>query len=221
MLFGKVVSRFSAVALVFSAAGITQAQQPPAGAPNAGPKSTIMVVTENPGLRLLDKKDGTALTDVNFWRVTWSPVGVGTVCFITVRGEGDMNFRVAITDNERLANHIMKDLMGGLSDRFKNPYAIEKGTVVQTNTATDRTETCKSDQRTVAITWKDLGTPNWVPVFRPPGNQKIVQTFVMVIASGAAVTVNGKQAPGTYFPTGGGFGPGAYLALNETWRLEE
>jgi len=73
----------------------------------------------------------------------------------------------------------------------------------------------------VAITWKDLGTPNWVPVFRPPGNQKIVQTFVMVIASGAAVTVNGKRAPGTYFPTGGGFGPGAYLALNETWRLEE
>ena len=37
-----------------------------------------------------------------------------------VRGEGDMNIRVAITDNERLANHIMNDLMGGLSDRFKN-----------------------------------------------------------------------------------------------------
>jgi len=207
--------------LVFFATCVTRGQQPPAGGPNAGPKSTVMVVTENPGLRLLDKKDGTALTDINFWRVTWSPVGAGTVCFITVRGEGDMNVRVAITDNERVANHIMNELMGPLSDRFKNPYAIEKGTVVQTNTATDRTETCKSDKRTVAITWKDLGTPSWVPVFRPPGNQKIIQTFVMVIARGAAVTVNGKQAPGTYFPMGGGFGPGAYLALNETWRLEE
>ena len=85
MMFGKraLIDPFSAIPLVFLAAGVTQAQQPPAGAPNAGPKSTVMVVTENPGLRLLDKKDGTALTDINFWRVTWSPVGVGTVCFIT------------------------------------------------------------------------------------------------------------------------------------------
>ena len=211
------MNRAIVMALMAGALGMAQ-QPPPGGAPVP---ARVLVVTENPGLRLLDKKDAVALTDINFWRVTWSPVGVGTVCFITIRGEGDMNFRVAITDNERLTQHIMKDLMGGLSERFRDAYTIEKGTVTQTNTATDRTETCQSNKRTVAITWKDLGTPSWVPAFRPPGNQKIVQTFVMVMARGGAVTVNGKAAPGTWFPTGGGFGPGAYLALNETWRLEE
>ena len=202
-------------------AGWLWAQQPATPAGGGASKAKVLVVTENPGLRLLDKKDGVALTDVNFWRVTWSPVGAGTVCFVTVNGEGDMKFKVAITDNERVANHIVNDLMGPLAERFRNPpFTIEKGTITQTNTASDRTETCKSDKRTVAITWKGLGTPSWVPAFRPPGRQDIVQTFVMVIASGGAVMVNGMPAPGAWFPMGGGFGPGAYLALNETWRIE-
>jgi hypothetical protein len=85
--------------------------------------------------------------------------------------------------------------------------------------ATQRTENCKSAKYDVAITWKQLGEPSWVPEFRP-GNGAIVQSFVMVQAKGGEVFVNGKKTPGTYYPTGGGFGPGAYLTLNEAWREE-
>ena len=92
--------------------------------------------------------------------------------------------------------------------------------MTQTNIGTSqRTETCKSSEYNVEITWKDLGEPNWVPEFRP-GNGKIVQSFVRVQAKGGQVLVNGKKTPGTYYPTGGGFGPGAYLTLNEAWRDE-
>lgn len=186
-----------------------------------GPNSRVMVVTENPALRLLDQANGTAVTDINFWRVFWSPAGPGAVCFITVRNTPGMNMRVAITDNPKMVGYIVDSLMGPLGGYLSNPpYAVQVGTIVQKASLTDRTETCTSKEHTVAITWKDLGTPNYIPGFRPPGSDDIVQTFVMQIARGAAVTVDGKTAPGTYFPSGGGFGPGSFLALNETWHKE-
>jgi hypothetical protein len=215
-----------AAALVFSVVALANAQQPPAGGAGRGPgpKVTVLIAAENPALRLLDKEGGKAVTDVNFWRAQWSPVGAGAVCFVTVRNSGDADLRVAIADNEKLADYVMNSLMGsfgGTNSFASPPYTILKGTVTQTNVgATERTETCKSEKYNIVITWKDLGGATWVPEFRP-GNANIVQSFVMVQAKGAEVTINGKKAPGTYYPTGGGFGPGAFLTLNEAWRREE
>lgn len=198
---------------ILAAAGY--AQQPPR------PPVKVLIAGENPGLRFLDKEGGKAITEVNFWRAQWSPVGAGAVCFVTV-SEGD-KLRVAITDNMQLADFIANKIMGsfGGPNRFNDPpYQVLPGTVAQTNIgATQRTETCRSSQYNIAITWKDLGEPTWVPEFRPGGGS-IVQSFVMVMAKGGEVLVNGKTAPGTYYPTGGGFGPGAYLTLNESWRQE-
>lgn len=212
------------LALILSAAA-ARAQQPPADTPQraTAPPVKVLIAGENPGLRLLDKEGGTALTEVNFWRAQWSPVGAGAACFVTVRGGGTDGIRIAITDNEQLADYIANRLMGsfGGTNRFNNPpYKVLPGTITQTNVGTSqRTEICKSSQYNVEIVWKDLGEPRWVPEFRP-GNGSIVQSFVMVQAKDGEVVVNGKKAPGTYYPTGGGFGPGAYLTLNEAWRQE-
>jgi hypothetical protein len=207
-----------AVLLITVCAANAQQQQPPR------PKVTVLIAAENPALRLLDKENGQALTEVNFWRAQWSPVGAGAVCFVTIRDSGDANLRVGITDNEKLAEYIITSIMGGFGgpNRFNTPpYTIQMGTITQTNVGvTQRTETCSSSQYNIAINWKDLGGATWVPEFRP-GNGDVVQSFVMVQAKGAEVIVNGKQAPGAYFPTGGGFGPGAFLTLNEAWRREE
>ena len=32
------------------------------------------------------------------------------------------------------------------------------------------------------------------------------------------IWIDGEQAPGHWYPTGGGLGTGAYLTVNETWR---
>lgn len=212
------VLRFLGLALWLSiAAGYAQ----PTGGAAARRPVKVLIAGENPGLRLLDKAGGKALTAVNFWRAQWSPVGAGAVCFVTVNG-GE-NLRIAITDNVRLADYIANQLMGSFGGprRFNDPpYQVAEGTVTQTNSGTtQRTETCKSGQYDIQIVWKGLGEPSWVPEFRP-GNGSIVQSFVMVQATGGEVLVNGKQAPGTYYSTGGGFGPGAYLTLNEVWRQE-
>lgn len=216
-----VLRAIAALALTATAAFC---QQAPAGAPRRppGPPVKVLIAGENPGLRLLDRENGKALTEVNFWRAQWSPAGAGAACFVTVRDSGADNLRVAITDNPELANYIANQIMGSFgTNRFNNPpYQVLKGTVTQSNVGTSqRTETCKSDRYTIEVVWKDLGEPSWVPEFRP-GNGSVVQSFVMVQAKGGEVIVNGRKAPGTYYPTGGGFGPGAYLTLNEAWRQE-
>ena len=146
--------------------------QPAAGGPPRPPVK-VLIAGENPGLRLLDKQGGKALTEVNFWRAQWSPVGAGAVCFITVRDSGPDNLRIAITDNEPLAQYIVNKLMGGFGNRFNNPpYQVLAGTVNQTNVGTSqRTEKCKTGQYHVAITWRDLGSqagsPSSVPATAP------------------------------------------------------
>lgn len=205
--------------VVCTAAGLAQQ---PAGPGGPGKPVKVLIAGENPGLRLLDKEGGKALTSVNFWRAQWSPVGVGVVCFVTVSGPAE-KLRIAITDNAQLADYVANKLMGNFKgpQRLNDPpYQVIEGTVTQTNVGTSqRTETCKSRHYKVEIVWKDLGEPAWVPQFRPGGGS-IVQSFVMVEAKGGEVLVNGRKAPGTYYPTGGGFGPGAYLTLNEVWRQE-
>jgi hypothetical protein len=213
------------LAAIFLCAVAAYPQQPSGGAAQrrSGPPVKVLIAGENPALRLLDKEGGKALTQVNFWRAQWSPVGAGAVCFVTVRESGADNLRIAIADNPSLADYIANKLMAsfGGTNRFNDPpYRVLPGTVTQSNVGiTQRTETCKTTQYDVAITWKDLGEPSWVPEFRP-GNGPVVQSFVMVQARGGEVLVNGKKMPGTYYPTGGGFGPGAFLTLNEAWRQE-
>ena len=215
---------FRTIAALAVTATAAFSQQPPAGAPRrpSGPPVKVLIAGENPGLRLLDRDNGKALTEVNFWRAQWSPAGAGAACFVTIRDSGADNLRLAITDNPELADYIANQIMGSFgTNRFNDPpYQVLKGTVTQSNVGTSqRKETCKSDRYTIEVVWKDLGEPSWVPEFRP-GNGSVVQSFVMVQAKGGEVIVNGKKAPGTYYPTGGGFGPGAYLTLNEAWRQE-
>jgi hypothetical protein len=221
MIGKRMFGRLSAVALLFCAAGITQAQpaggQPPAG--GGPPPSTmkVLVAGENPAIRYLDKEGGKAISSVNFWRVHWSPVGPGTVCFVTITDQGADNLRIAIFDDQKVLDYVTKELMSSLTPTFNTPpFTALKGTVTQTNDgAKERKETCKSDRYTVELVWKSMGDPFWVE-FKPGSNT--LMTFAMVPAANADIIINGKKAPGTLYPTGGGLGPGAFLAVNETWR---
>ena len=56
----------------------------------------ILVAGENPAITLREKEGGPPLTSVNFWRVHWSPVGSGAVCFVTVSGQGNSDLRIAV-----------------------------------------------------------------------------------------------------------------------------
>jgi hypothetical protein len=202
----------SVIALALLAAGTAQAQE---GTPKP-PAPKVLVAGENPAIRLLDKEGGKAISNANFWRVEWSPVGAGAVCFITVDAPGEENLRIAIYDDKKVLDYVTTELMSSLMKTFNDPaYTQVKGTITQTNEgATERKETCKSDRYNVELVWEGLGQGTWADMKMGP----VLMTFTMVPASRGEIRINGKKAPGTWFPTGGGMGPGAYLTVNETWR---
>jgi hypothetical protein len=217
----------TAAAVVFTltlAAGALaqQASTPPQGTggqsgASASPGPKVIVAGENPAITLRDKEGGAALTSVNFWRVHWSPVGSGAVCYVTVTGQGAGDLRIALHDNPRVLDYVTKELMSSLMAGFNTPaYTPVRGTITQAgDTVTERRETCRSDAYTIDLAWRDLSPATWVDI-RPGANT--LMTFAMVMAKGAEVTINGKRAPGGVFPGGPGSFPPSFLALNETWR---
>jgi hypothetical protein len=211
-----------AAVLAFSIYATVQAQQPPAGGiqqagAGTGPQPKVVVAGENPAVRKLDKEGGKAVTNANFFRVHWSPAGSGAVCYLDVTDQGANNLRIAIYDNEKVLDYVTKDLMSSLMPTFNVPaYAPHKGTITQSGDGiNERRETCKSERYNVELIWKGMGEARWVDIKMGPTT---LMNFVMVPASGGEILINGKSAPGTWYPTGGGIGTGAYLALNETWR---
>jgi hypothetical protein len=194
------------------------AQQPPAAGPGGrGPAAKVLVAGENPAIRLLDKENGKAVSSANFWRVEWSPAGAGAVCYLTINGQGAEDLRIAIYDDQKVYDYVTKDLMSSLMNTFNEPpFMALKGTITQTNNGPgERKETCRADRYNIELIWKGLGQGNWTDMKM---GTNTAMTFVMVPATSGEILVNGKKAPGTWFPTGGGMGPGAYLTVNETWR---
>ena len=201
-------------ALAVLPAAIIEAQEP--AKPPTEP-ARVLVAGENPAIRYLDKEGGKAVTSVNFWRVEWSPAGAGAICFVSVNDPAGKHLRFAVYDNKEVLDYVTNDVMSLLLQTFNDPpYTPEKGTIKQTNQgATERRELCKSDRHKVELVWKGLGPGTWVNI-KPQG--KVFMTFTMVPAAGGEIWINGKQAPGTWYPAGGGLGTGAYLTVNETWR---
>jgi hypothetical protein len=193
------------------------AQQPSANGAPPAPAPKILVAGENPAITLRDKEGGPPLTSVNFWRVHWSPVGSGAVCFVTVSGQGSGDLRIAVHDNPKVLDYVTKELMSSLMENFNSPpYTPARGTITQGgDTVTERKETCRSDAYNVELIWRGFLEPTWVDI-RPGAN--VLMTFTMVMAKDAEVIVNGKKAPGRVVPGGRGSFPPSFLALNETWR---
>ena len=136
------------LAVAAMAAGMA-AQQPSGG--STAPQPKVIVAGENPAITLRDKEGGQALTSVNFWRVHWSPVGDGAVCFVTVTGQGAGDLRLAIHNDPKVLDYVTRELMSSLQASFNTPpYTPVLGTITQSgDMVNERRETCRSDSHTV------------------------------------------------------------------------
>jgi hypothetical protein len=118
--------RLVPLVLLFMPLGL-RSQNPPAQITSEG---KVHITGENPGIRLLDKQGGTAMTDVNFWGVDWSPVGSGHVCFVTTRdASSKIDLRLALYDNPKLVDFVAQETMEKLVQNFNEPpYKALKAT---------------------------------------------------------------------------------------------
>lgn len=204
-----------AAAVILAAIGLPALRAQTGNAP--APAQKVIVAGENPAITLRGQEGGEPLTSVNFWRVHWSPVGSGAVCFITVNAPGAENLRIALYDNPKVLQYVTTELMSSLSPTFNTPpFTPHAGKITQSgDTVNERKETCVSERYTVELTWRGFSDARWIDI--KPGAETSM-TFAMVMATGADVVINGRKAPGNVFRGGPGAFPPSFLAVNETWR---
>jgi hypothetical protein len=185
---------------------------------------------ENPGISLKDTPDGPFVTAASFFRIVLSPHGRGHVLMLMMSPQDasppDARGNYCFHDNEKLARYLVSD--------FVSHFGAWKGTAglqnlvyrrldsVETSgdSASTYSETVKSGDLTVRLTWSGLGKPFCFAL--PPDKSATGKHFMpslFVPCADATVTVNGKALQGKPAPRemAGRSITTAFLAFSETW----
>jgi hypothetical protein len=176
----------------------------------------VFLSGENPYVALRDTPDGPPRARASFWRIHFSPVGTGHVCFVTVGEQGKPGaIRVALHDNAKLLDYLTKEVLGPFDKAYHDwPFTPVAGATfgASGDARAEHREICRGAGYDVALTWRDMQTPGLVDIL--PGSRPANPfgiTYVRIPAGRAGIVVNGTPAPGTSTPES------AFLAFGETW----
>lgn len=195
----------------------------------------VYLTGENPVIKLLDKPGGAVLTFASYWRIVWSPVGPGHVCYLTAGdGKSPADLRIALTDNRKLYDYITENIMAPVLDKeiAGRPYVPVaatfddpgRGTFVSNaagdrNTMTERRITARSNKYTVVLVWHDFGEPFQLDTPVGGAANPLGVTSLFIPAKTATVLINNKKAAGNVYPQmrGPAQSSSAFLAFSESW----
>lgn len=185
----------------------------------ADPNRAILT-GENPFIRLSEKDGDPNKTDASFWRIIFSPAGMGHVLYL--KSELTENRWRIYSDNIALARWLQSTVQGML-----NAETADAGiAVVDAEFAKSGdprhfwTERVVSHDEAISLTWHQIGDPLLIHT-QPnevPGRRYGVCT-VLIPALGARLVRNGVQAAGRPWPRereGRSFSTCA-LAFSESW----
>jgi hypothetical protein len=200
--------RIAAVLSVLAWPALAHGQAPRAG--------KVFLSGENPVVFLYDRPGGETETFVSFWRIHWSPVGPGHVCYVTSGREKTPGaLRVALFDNPALFEYLTKEVLGTYNKSYlERPFTPISGATFGSggDSIRERRETCRSAAYAIDVTWHELrpaGLVDILPGSRPTNPFGI--TYLRISVGLAEVTINGKAAPGVSVPDA------SFLAFGETW----
>jgi hypothetical protein len=189
-----------------------------APSPTAVPPRTghVYLSGENPVAFLFDRPGGETETFVSFWRVHWSPVGPGHVCYVTSGREGTPGaVRIALHDNPRLFAYLTNDVLGSYNRAYvERPFTEVGGAVFASggDGTSERRESCRAPGHAIELAWRALrpaGLVDILPGSRPQNPFGI--TYLRIPAGEASVTIDGRAARGVSVPDE------SFLAFGETW----
>jgi hypothetical protein len=171
---------------------------------------------ENPYIALREKPDGPAVARASFWRIHWSPVGTGHVCFVTVGEQGKPGaLRVALHDNPRLVDYLVTEVLGTFDKAYLEwPFSKVGGATFARggDARSEHREACRAPGHAIDLVWRAMQEPGLVDILA--GSRETNPfgiTYLRIPAASATITINGTPAPGTAAPGG------AFLAFGETW----
>ena len=193
---------------------LLSAASPPAPMPPR--PGRVYLSGENPVVFLFDRAGGETETFVSFWRIHWSPVGPGHVCYVTSGREQSAGaVRVALHDNARLYEYLTKEVLGSYNRAYvERPFtAVGDATFASGGELPhERRESCRAAGFAVELAWRDPRTPGLVDIL--PGSRPTNPfgiTYLRIPVGEASVTINGRSAPGVSVPDE------SFLAFGETW----
>lgn len=188
---------------------------------------------ENPGMYLKMEENGPYTTLVSFFRVVYSPQGVGHAVVVltdpTGKVGGSDQVNACYADNQELAQYLIKNFVAYFAPFKETPHLanlpIREATSFTHSGDSRRswTETIKGSGIDIQLTWNNLQEPFVVEYRRDrsaTGKHDMLSLFIP--ATEATVVVNGKKREGRPFPRdmAGKQSTTAFLAFSETWILQ-
>ena len=188
---------------------------------------TVDWTGENPGMYLKADPAGDWASLLCFFRVTWSPHGIGHALVVLQDPSGaraDGNF--CLTDNETLARYLVDGFMSHFA-AFRGrtllqhlPYRPLTSVARGGDSRSAYTERVTGDGQEIELVWDKLGQPYAVdmpPSLTATGQHQMYSLFVD--SDEAHCTVNGRRLPGRVMPrpVAGRESRSAFLAFSETW----
>ena len=184
---------------------------------------TVILNGENPFIWLSETPDGPRTSEASLWTINWSPKGAGHALF--VRSElTDGRWRI-YADNVELVRWMQSTIQGMLVPETADQTIPTRLATFSHNgdTRTTWSHTIHGETEEIVMTWHDMGQPLLVsdnePVTEPPERPYGVSA-VMIPATRAELSINGKQAKGEIWQTSlddHAFATAA-LSFSESWR---
>jgi hypothetical protein len=185
---------------------------------------------ENPGISLKNEPDGPFVTLASFFRVVLSPHGRGHA-LVLLQSPQEAHppaerANLCLTDNEPMARYLVEEFVAnfgawkGLPGLAGLSYRPLNGVEAAGDPATSYSETVRSGDLTVRLSWSGLGKPFCFAL--PPDKSATGRHHMPSLFVGcqeATVTVNGRVLPGKPMPReiAGHRITTAMLAFSETW----
>jgi hypothetical protein len=185
---------------------------------------------ENPGIYLKETQDGPWTGLMTFFRIVWSPHGMGHGAVVLDEPGLEKGLPAArnfcITDNEPLARYLVAEFFSRFMSFRVSPgiRAITYLPLTEVRRAGDSRsryqEIVKSRDFEVVMTWGALGAPYAVDMPPDKGPTKAHEMYSLFLdAQDASVTVNGKPLRGRVMQRD--FADTrkstAFLAFSESW----
>lgn len=185
---------------------------------------------DNPGIYLKDHQDGPWTSLATFFRIFYSPHGMGHGLLLLADPGEEKSLPDAhnfcITDNEDLARFLVADFFSNFASFKVSPgiNAISYLPLTENrregDTRSEYSEVVCSAEFEVRMTWKDLGVPYAVDMPAANGPTKIHEMYSLFLDSGdASIEVNGRTLNGRVVERdfAGTRKSTAFLAFSESW----
>jgi hypothetical protein len=177
---------------------------------------------ENPIVSLKEDPQSEELTNVTFFRIVWSPVGIGHAAFVSTPAR-DSRVR-GYTDNMTLGRWLRDEMLKHYAHYAKKP--IDRIALVPARFSPSGDpheqweERIVADNQQIRLIWTDLGAPF---VVNNPGGSTGAFPFhvisLFIPARTATLEIDGVRAAGRAFPRDIAGTPSStcFLAFSETW----